>query len=82
MALERVMSLLIIRVTGRWEEPQVAGKKALFDVLRPSDSLRTEKSENFKLRAQARVFRELGVGLFWQTWTEENQNIATIIVRN
>ena len=67
LALERVMSLLIIKVTGRWAEPQVAGKKARFAVLRPSDSLRTEKSENFKLRAQARVFRELGVGLFWQT---------------
>ena len=61
------MSLLIIRVTGRWEEPQVAGKNARFVVLRPSDSLSTEKSANFKLRAEARVFRELGVGLFWQT---------------
>ena len=67
LALERVMSLLIIRVTGRWEDPQVAGKNARFVVLKPSDSLRTENSENFRLRAQARVFRELGVGLFWQT---------------
>ena len=67
LALDRVMSLLIIRVTGRWEEPQVAGKNARFVVLRPSDSLSTEKSANFKLRAEARVFRELGVGLFWQT---------------
>ena len=67
LALDRVMSLLIIRVTGRWDEPQVAGKNARFVVLRPSDSLRTEKSENFRLRAQARVFKELGVGLFWQT---------------
>ena len=67
LALERVMSLLIIKVTGRWAEPQVAGKNARFVVLRPSDSLSTEKSANFKLRAEARVFRELGVGLFWQT---------------
>ena len=67
LALDRVMSLLIIRVTGRWEDPQVAGKNARFVVLKPSDSLRTEKSANFRLRAQARVFRVLGVGLFWQT---------------
>ena len=62
------MSLLIIRVTGRWEGPQVAGKKARLEVLKPSDSERTEKSENLRLRALARVLRPLGVGLFWQTF--------------
>ena len=72
LALERVMSLLIIRVTGRWEEPHVAGKNARLEVLRPSDSLRTEKSENFRFRAEARVFKELGVGLFWHTWGNKN----------
>ena len=33
LLLLRAMSLLTIKVTGRWEEPQVAGKKALLFVL-------------------------------------------------
>ena len=64
LLLLRVMSLLTIRVTGKWALPQVAGKKALLPVLRPSDSLRTEKSVNLRFKADARDFNELGVGLF------------------
>ena len=64
LLLLRDMSRLIIRVTGRCEEPQVAGKNARFSVLRPSDSLKTEKSENLKLIAEASDFSEFGVGLF------------------
>lgn len=64
LLLLRAMSLLTIKVTGRWEEPQVAGKKALLFVLRPSDSERTEKSRNLRLRHEARDLRELGVGRF------------------
>ena len=58
----------------------MAGKKALLEVLIPSDSLRTEKSENFRLRAEASVFKELGVGLFWQTFKKKNYNLFTIIM--
>ena len=64
LLLLRAMSLLTIRVTGRWEEPQVAGKKARLLVLRPSDSERTEKSENLRLRHEARDLSEWGVGRF------------------
>ena len=64
LLLLRAMSLLTIKVTGRWEEPHVAGKKALLLVLRPSDSERTEKSINLKFRQEARDLREFGVGRF------------------
>ena len=64
LLLLRAMSLLTIRVTGRWEEPQVAGKKARLLVLKPSDSERTEKSENLRLRHEARDLSECGVGRF------------------
>ena len=58
------MSLLTIRVTVRWEVPQVAGKKALFSVRNPSDSLRTEKSASRRFMAAARLRRLGGVGRF------------------
>ena len=64
LLLFKAMSLLTMRVTGRCEHPQVAGKNARFSVRKPSDSLRTEKSANLRFIAEAKVFNELGVGLF------------------
>ena len=64
LMLLRAMSLLTMRVTGRCEVPQVAGKKALFSVRNPSDSLRTEKSASRRFMAAARLRRLGGVGRF------------------
>ena len=45
----------------------MAGKKALLSVLRPSDSLRTEKSEKLRLMAAASGLSEFGMGLLLHT---------------